>query len=358
MPRRSTNIYKRKDGRWEARYVVSIGIDGKKKYGSVYAKTYAEAKEKQSQRILSSHFSTPIGMSSSLEDIMWEWLGTTVNSVKYTTYQKYESMIRNHIAAEIGEIPLKLISSQAFDRYTFDLLNGPTKLSPKTVNDILAIISSAMAYTEREYGLHMPKIRRVKEIRKEMRVLSIDEQRTLVEYLLQEMDLYKLGILIALYTGIRVGELCALHWEDIKSDRIYVNKSFQRIKVGSTTQLVQSSPKTSSSVRVIPLPTSICVYLDSFRSTGPVLKTRNGSQVEPRLMQMKFHKYIQECSLEKANFHALRHTFATRCIEAGFDTKTLSEILGHADVKTTLNRYVHSSYELKQSSMDRLKISL
>ena len=358
MPRRSTNIYKRKDGRWEARYVTCIGIDGKKKYASVYARTYSEVKEKQHKCIQANQISTKKGISSTLEEFMWEWLGTTVNSVKKTTYQKYESMIRNHIAHGLGAVPLKLVSSQMLDQFAYEKINGSAKLSPKTVNDILAIINSAMSYAEQEYGMSKPKIRRAKEPRKEMRVLSVEEQHILVDFLLDEMDLFKLGVLISLFTGIRLGELCALQWEDIKSDRLIVNKSFQRIKVGNTTQLIQTSPKTSSSVRIIPLPASICAYLEPFRSTGPVLKTRNGSQVEPRLMQLKFGKYIKQCELEKTNFHALRHTFATRCIEAGFDIKTLSEILGHADVKTTLNRYVHSSYELKRASMDRLIITV
>lgn len=358
MPRRGTNIYKRKDGRWEARYVVSVGIDGKKKYASVYAPTYREAKDKQHQCMQNLHVSSGNGMNSTLEEIMWEWLSTTVNSVKRTTYQKYESLIRNHISSGLGNIQLKFISSQMIDQFAYEKMQGESGLSPKSVNDILAIIGSAMTFAEQEYGFHKPKIRRVKEQRKEMRVLSIDEQRVLVNYLLQDKDLYKLGILLALYTGLRVGELCALHWDDIKTDRIYVNKSYQRIKEGSSTMLMESSPKTPASVRVIPLPSSVQLMVEPFRTTGPVLKTRTGQQVEPRLIQMKFRKIISDCGIEGATFHTLRHTFATRCVEAGFDVKTLSEILGHTDVKTTLNRYVHSSYELKQSSMEKLKITV
>ena len=195
MPRRSTNIYKRKDGRWEARYVASIGINGKKKYASVYAKSYKEAREKQRHCLLTNHLVSNKEVITNLEELMWEWLGTTVNSVKNTTYQKYEGIIRNHIATELGQIPLKLVSSQMIDRYAFEKMNGSPKLSPKTVNDILALISSALSYAEQEYDLRKPKIRRVKEKRKEMRVLSISEQRILVNFLLNEMDLYKLLIL-------------------------------------------------------------------------------------------------------------------------------------------------------------------
>jgi len=358
MPRRGTNIYKRKDGRWEARYVASVGIDGTKKYSSVYAPTYREAKDKQQRCMLNLHLTSRKGVDSKLEEIMWEWLSTTVNVVKQTTYQKYESLIRNHISNGLGQIQLKFISSQMIDQFVYEKMQGDEKLSPKSVNDILAIINSALSYAEQEYNFPKPKIRRAKEIKKEMRVLSIDEQRELEKYLLREKDLYKLGVLLALYTGLRVGELCALQWDDIKEDRIYVNKTYQRIKNGTKTTLVMSSPKTAASVRVIPLPSSVQLIVNQFRSTGPVLKTRAGKQVEPRLIQLKFQQYVSSCALEKANFHALRHTFATRCIEAGFDVKTLSEILGHTDVKTTLNRYVHSSYELKQSSMEKLKITI
>lgn len=356
MPRRGTNIYKRKDGRWEARYVTSIGIDGKKKYASVYAATYREAKEKQFQSMKDVHISSVNGVNSSLEEIMWAWLSTTVNSVKQSTFQKYESMIRNHIVGGMGQLQLRYISSLIIDQFAHEKLQHG--LSPKTVNDILSILGLAMNFAEQEYGYTKPRIRRVKEERKEMRVLSFDEQKVLEKHLLRDLDLYKLGVLLTLYSGLRVGELCALQWDDIKDDRICINKSYRRIKVGSSTILDVSTPKTAASVRIIPIPSSVRCILEPFRSTGSVLKTRTGKQVEPRLMQLKFRKYISDCAMEKANFHALRHTFATRCIEAGFDVKTLSEILGHTDVKTTLNRYVHSSYELKESNMEKLRISV
>lgn len=357
MPKRGTNIYKRKDGRWEARYVSSIGLDGKKKYSSVYAPTYREAKAKQIECMNNVHICSTAGINSSLEEIMWAWLSSTVNSVKASTFQKYESVIRNHISNGLGNLQLRLVSSQVIDQYTHEKLQGSDKLSPKTVNDILTIIGMAMSFAEQEYGYVKPKIRRVKEERKEMRVLSCDEQMILEKHLLCDLDLYKLGVIITLYSGLRVGELCALHWDDIKDDRIYVSKSYRRIKSGSSTVLEVTTPKTAASVREIPLPSTLCNVVEPYRSVGPVLKTRSGKQVEPRLMQAKFYKYLSESGIKKANFHALRHTFATRCIEAGFDVKTLSEILGHTDVKTTLNRYVHSSYELKRSNMEKLKLT-
>ena len=356
MPRRGTNIYKRKDGRWEARYVVSSSLDGKKKYASVYAATYREAKAKQLECI-NLQCSCPTAKANpKLEDVMWAWLASTVNTVKPSTFQKYESVIRNHIVNGLGNLHLRYLTSQTIDQFAASKLQGENKLSPKTVNDILSIIGMVFSFAEQEFGYTKPKIRRVKEEHKEIRVLSLEEQRKLEKYLLSDLNLYKLGIIVTLYSGLRIGELCALHWDDVRDGRIYVSKSYRRIKSGSSTVLEVTSPKTTASVRVIPIPSSIQSIIEPFRSAGPILKTRSGKQVEPRLMQAKFHKYLSESGVDNANYHSLRHTFATRCIEAGFDVKTLSEILGHTDVKTTLNRYVHSSYELKQNNMEKLKI--
>lgn len=355
MPKRGTNIYKRKDGRWEARYVKAVNPDGTKKYASVYARSYREAKEKQLTQMQNVHLCRTGNMNMLLEELMWTWLHSRVNTIRRSTYLKYESMISNHLTSGIGHIQLKFITGQIIDSYVDEKLHGPNALSPKSVNDLLTIMGMAFSYAEQEFGIQKPILRHVKEEREEMRVLSVDEQRVLEEYLFQDMDLYKLGIVLDLYTGLRIGELCALQWDDIQKGSVVVNKSIHRIRVGNKTVLEFTSPKTPSSKRTIPLPSFLFDIIEKYRTDGSILKTPQGKQVEPRLMQMKFKKYLTSCGLEKANFHALRHTFATRCIEAGFDVKTLSEILGHTDVKTTLNRYVHSSYQLKQQNMEKLK---
>lgn len=354
MARRGANIYKRKDGRWEARYVKAVNPDGTKKYASVYGHSYREAKEKQ---LLCAMGNTPVSGGSCcmpLEELMWKWLESIGNSIKKTTYNKYSSMIKTHLTLGVGKIPIKNLNSQIISAFVSEKLDSGKGLSPKTVNDLLVILGQAFNYAEQEFGFRKPSFRRVKEERKEMRVLSVEEQQILEQYLLKGMDSYKIGILIALYSGLRVGELCALQWEDISDGTITVNKTLHRIKNGDKTVVEFSTPKTPSSNRMVPLPTFITSIIEPYRTTGPVLITKSGKLVEPRLLQMKFKKYLVECGLDHANFHALRHTFATRCIEAGFDAKTLSEILGHTDVKTTLNRYVHSSFTLKQQSMEKL----
>lgn len=355
MPKRGNNIYKRKDGRWEARYVQSIQPDGTKKYASVYAHTYREAKQRQLHCMQHIHLHTPNTPNLSLEELMWNWLGSISNQVKPSTYLKYESMIRNHLIAGIGQMPAQSVSGSMIDQLADEKLHGPSPLSPKSINDLLVILGMAFTYANAEYGIVKPTIRRVKEATREMRVLSRQEQQILEAYLLQNMDCYKLGVLLALYSGLRIGELCALQWDDIRDGNIFVNKSLHRIRKGDVTQVEFSSPKTASSNRIIPLPGFLISILEERRSSGSVLQTPGGKTVEPRLMQHHFARYISACQLDKTNFHALRHTFATRCVEAGFDVKTLSEILGHTDVKTTLNRYVHSSHEQKKRNMEKLQ---
>ena len=356
MAKRGINIYKRKDGRWEARYVQSILPDGTKKYASVYAHTYREARQRQLRCMQHTHLPMPDSPDITLETLMWNWLNSVSNQVKLSTYLKYESMIRNHLSANIGQLPARAITGSIIDQLTNEKLHGHPPLSPKSINDMLVILGMALSYANEEYGIPKPTIRRVKEYPREMRVLSRQEQQVLEAYLLQDMDCYKLGVLLALYSGLRIGELCALQWEDIRDGNILVSKSLHRIRKGDITQVEFSSPKTASSNRVIPLPSFLIAILEERRSSGSVMRTLEGKAVEPRLMQHHFSRHIAACQLEKTNFHALRHTFATRCIEAGFDIKTLSEILGHIDVKTTLNRYVHSSHEQKKRNMEKLQM--
>lgn len=356
MPRRGENIYKRKDGRWEARYVKEITADGKKKYGSVYASSYKEVKAKQQLCILQpTENHNPIRIT--VTELIAEWLSSMKNHVKPCTYQKYECVCRNHIISDLGTIAVRYISRFTIISFTERLLEK--NLSAKTVNDILIVLGLALKYAQESYSITVPKINYVKEHQREMRVFSVQEQRVITKYLLQQIDIHKFGVLLALYTGMRIGELCALRWDDITDEYIIINKTMMRIKSEQgKTEVKIGSPKSESSNRIIPTPKCLLPMINQFRGNGYVLSNDKLKYTEPRLMQIKFSQMIVECNIEKTNFHALRHTFATRCIEAGVDVKTLSELLGHSDVKTTLNRYVHSSFKLKQKSMEQLEMSL
>lgn len=195
-----------------------------------------------------------------------------------------------------------------------------------------------------------------------MRVLSQSEQEILLKVLTDEMDRYKFGVLLSLYTGIRIGELCALQWEDfcISQSTLRIRKTMQCIQdLGngsiSKTKIVITEPKSQCSVRDIPLPSFIIdIAIPFISNSKSYILTGNDRYIEPRTMQNRFNRYVKESGIDDANFHALRHTFATRCVEVGFEIKSLSEVLGHANVNITLNRYVHSSFELKHSNMNKL----
>lgn len=355
MAKKGTNIYKRKDGRWEARYVKAIGTDGRKQYGSVYGSTYTEAREKQLLHIRNPQVKHGAD-NKTLAALAYEWLTVKENAVKQSTYQKYEMIIKKHIEGHpIGSTSASKVTAADISDFAKEKLTEE-KLSAKTINNILNLIGMALSYGEETIGIKKPKFPRVKVPVCEMRVLTLREQAILEKHLFENMDLYRFGVLLALYTGIRIGELCALTWEDIQSDgKMRICKTMQRIKKGERTVIMITDPKTISSNRFIPLPDFLRVSAEQFRDDGFVMKNGKGRAVEPRVMQLKFEAIIAECGIKHTNFHALRHTFATRCIEMGFDIKSLSEILGHSDVKTTLNKYVHSSFEQKQKIMGQLK---
>lgn len=357
MPRRGESIYKRKDGRWEARYVKEITIDGKKKYGSVYAKTYAEVKLKQQQHILTPQV-FEIHQYGTIKVIITEWLSVVKHNIRHSTYVKYEGVINNHIIPEMGNLSVRLIARSNISAFTDKLINKGLAVS--TINNILIVFGMGLAYAEEEYNIKCPKIKTLKNQLKETRVLTKEEEQTLINHIVNFDSIYCFGILLSLYTGIRIGELCALEWSDIRNGKIYITKTMQRIRDNNGKSIIMiTKPKSEKSNRIIPVPKSIENLIEKYRlPKGYVIHQSNNKYIEPRLIQKKFKGIVSESGLEEVHFHTLRHTFATRCVELGFDIKTLSEILGHSSVSTTLQRYVHSSFELKQNNMDKLKLNI
>lgn len=376
MPRKGENIYKRKDGRWEGRYIRFYDKNNKAKYGYVYAKTYKEVKQKLLSKI--SNPSTVSELSSlnnpEYGDVLDAWMQSTRINVKESTYARYTFIVNNHIRPLLGSYHISMISTQLIESIidqklkSGNLKNGKP-LSPKTVTDILTIIKSTMGYArynDIRVICNLSKIT-IKKKDKEMRVLSKVEQDALVRNLLEEIDLYKFGVLLSLYTGIRIGELCALQWEDIDlhTYTLSIRKTMQRIpesNVGATakTKVIITEPKSACSIRDIPLPTFIVNIAKPFSShpKAYILSGDRNHYIEPRTMQNHFKQYIKESNIGKANFHSLRHTFATRCVEVGFEIKSLSEVLGHSNVNITLNKYVHSSFDLKYDNINRLSLPI
>lgn len=292
-----------------------------------------------------------------LKTVSEEWLNINKNSYKQSTYQTYSYIIDKYILnSEISNISISNLNTNNLVLFSEELINKG--LSTKTVNDIILILNSLLRFTSVNYNIDISLAPHIKEQKKEMRVLSISEQQQLENCLKTDMDNYKFGILFALYTGVRIGELCALRWSDISNGYIVISKTMQRLKNEvEKSVVVIDSPKTFNSNRTIPIPYFLNSIIEERRDSPEkyILSTQSLEFVEPRLMQIKFKKITGICGFSNVTFHTLRHTFATRCVECGCDIKSLSEILGHADVNTTLNRYVHSSLELKQNNINKLQ---
>lgn len=359
MGRRGDNMYHRKDGLWEARYVKGVDSAGRKKYGSVYSRSYKEAKEKR-EEVISKLLTMPQTTLKSrmiLSDLVQEWLYVNQSRIKPSTFTKFYGFFNNHIKNQIGNYQIIYITPVVLKNFTDEKLKSG--LCESSINSILTFIHTCLKYAHRQYGTPLIEFIYLKVPYKEMRVLSIQEQDCLVEYLKNDMDIYKFGVLFALYTGVRIGELCALKWEDVKDDAIIINKTMQRLsKVNEKgTELIVLDPKTYTSVRTIPLPACLKDYVEKFRSDNTndnFLSNEQYKIIEPRVMQYYFQSYIENLGLPHASFHALRHSFATRCVELGVDTKTLSTILGHSSVITTAARYVHSSFEHQANQINKL----
>ena len=370
MPRKGENIYKRKDSRWEGRYIKSR--DGKKPiYGYVYAKTYSEVKRKLNLKrteVVQEKGSLP---KTSQKDISFAaiadfWLISVKSSVKESTWIKYRNTVNCQIIPRIGEKNISTIDYETVFGICSDMLaSGGTAgegLSSKTVSDALSIIKAIIKYADRlkfitdRTALDVS----VKLKSSKLRVFSQVEEHLLFEYLSKELDCTNLGILICMFTGIRIGELCSLTWEDIslESNTIHIHRTMQRIQTpeGLTkTKILIAEPKSQCSVREIPVAKTLRDFLEMYQENeGYVLTGKKDIFIEPRTMQNRYKTILKTCGISNANFHTLRHTFATRCIEVGFDIKSLSEILGHANVNITLNRYVHPSMELKKKNIDKL----
>ena len=369
MPRTGENIYKRKDGRWEARYILFYDEKGKAKYRYLYAKTYAEVKSK----LINEQTQTVKSISSKSNTVYNKWLDDWLISkkfiVKKSTYIRYKNMIENHIRPELGKYPVSKISSELIENFIIKKShNGKLSgggLSNKSLSDIMVIIKETFKFAQSHgeivsCNFNMIPIRKATN---EMRVLSVSEEQKLVTVISNSTDRYKLGVLICLYTGIRIGELCALKCKNISiTDKtLKIETTMQRLQCDdfnctSKTKIIITDPKTYNSVRIIPLPDFLLEKMMPF-ITMPNAYLLSGNSidiVEPRTMQNRFKSYLKQGMISDANFHSLRHTFATRCVEVGFDAKTLSEILGHSSVKITLDKYVHSSMQLKRTSMEKL----
>ena len=358
MARRGENIYERKDGRFEGRYIKGYDINGKAIIGYVYSRSYKEAKEKLTLAKAQIEYERNKPSSEMyLSEWFEQWLSTQKH-IKKSSYSVYSSLIKRHIVKKLGKLRLCNLTKDNLQDFVDNLAQ---KFQPSYVRTIYTVLRLGLdAAEERDLVNDIcKKIKLPKLKHKEVIVFSKQEQKDIEKYLENSSKPNDIGVLICLYTGIRIGELCALTWDNIDLVRgiISVNKTLYRAKTSKgrkKTELIITSPKSDSSIREIPLPKFLIDKLSKIENKSGFLINRTGKFVEPTVYARRFKAILKECNIRNVKFHTTRHTFATRALEIGMDIKTLSEILGHASPTITLNTYSHSLPEHKKKEMNRL----
>lgn len=366
MPKRGENIYKRKDGRWEGRYIKGQNPNGKNAYHSVYGKSYREVKMKLQQQHTGAEKTRLKSGSMTLEKLMETWLSANSQSLKQSSYQRYRFLIEKHIIPLLGDLKLSHLSLAILNQFkehelTNGRLDGHGGLSPKTVSDIMSIIRSGIRLLTAEHGYENTFIETVKRPSIKLRpvsVLSQTETILVTREIITNPTMTNIAILLSLEAGIRLGEVCALKWNDfdLREGIVRIRRTAVRINYGGKTTLMIQTPKSDASERTVPLTAKATVLLRAAsrgkQNDAYILTDDLRVPMEPRTLQYRFAGLLKKLGIQRRGYHVTRHSFATRCIEKGVDPKTLSEILGHSDVKTTLQMYVHPSINIKRQSVE------
>jgi len=366
VARHGENIYRRKDGRYEGRYVIGRAQNGRTKFGYVYGRQYGEVrrqlllrKAEQAQKNLPP----PCGVRISLKRWMSQWLEEEVmGSVKRSSYYIYMNIAVRHILPALGGKQLHEISTS--DVMFFIEMLQQKGLALSTVRSIYRLLTSCMRSALEEGLIARTPCRKIKLTgmqETEQRVLTGSEQETLRRNASRIQDL---PWLMGLYTGMRLGEICALRWEDInwKEHTLKIRRTVQRMPNTKSaemqkTALVVGSPKSPKALRTLPIPDFLYGLLWKLYIAGNgrsyVFGTAD-TAAEPRTMQRRFERFARRIGLRGVHFHTLRHSFATRLAELGIDIKTISVLLGHSTVQTTLQFYTHSLAEQQRIAIRKL----
>lgn len=361
MSRRGENIYKRKDGRWEGRYPKGRKTNGRIHYGYVYASTYQETKEKvihcrsEYQQIRE----TKGEYAGTVNQWVSYWLESeVVECVKLSTYASYCYKFRRYILPDIGDIKLVDLNKNMVQ----EMIQTWQKagLAHSTIRVLIQLLKMSMTWAQKKNfllsnpcdDLHLPKKKPSK-----IKALSIKEQKKLE--IVAKKDSRGFPVLLALHTGLRIGEIAALSWNDIDFDEqiIQVKHTYQRIPIakdGKKTSLIYTDVKSQSSVRTIPFSKQVKKWLYQLQKTkkGMFVFGKGDTPLEPRTLTNYFQLILKKAQIGHFHFHQLRHTFATRCIEAKSNIAAISALLGHASAKMTLDIYVDGAMEERRNVIE------
>ena len=367
MSRKGENIYLRKDGRWEGRYIQGRKPDGRPKFVSIYGKQYKEVKRQLiliKSKLCQKETTLIVYGNGSFEDWVEYWLEMTIRPhIKLSTYAGYRRNIERHLYPYLGKNELKKISSEQIQTMIDQL---QMNLAASTLRGICRLLRSILhsAWCKGMISSNPYRdIRVPKAPKKTPRVLTQQEQKKLEKHLLQKEN--NVEYLLSLYTGLRVGEICGLCWEDIdfENQLLHVQKTVQRVafyRGKKRTQLISGSPKSQTSMREIPLPAFLLTILkkrkekNSCSQTAPVFPGRKKGYRDPRIMQKRISTICHSLGIHGIHMHTLRHTFATRCLEKGIGYEVLCELLGHSSPQITLRYYAHCTPQTKRDSVNRL----
>ncbi|MGG5314889.1 tyrosine-type recombinase/integrase [Enterococcus sp. AZ072] len=353
--RRGENIYWRKDQRWEGRYPKGKKANGTTKYGSVYGKTLTEVREKlyplkvKYQIILKNQGQ----VTMSVYEWGHQWLAESQETIKESTYANYEYKLTHYVLSVLGDCALNELNEASGEKLLESLKQQ--QLRPATIQAIFRIIKQCINAAIRKKLLKENPFTRIslpKLVKNNHQVLTKREQKRLEMTALAEKNGKGLPTLLALHAGLRIGEIAALSWKDIDFDNkvIRVQGTFQRIFGvfdGKKTQLLHSSSKTISSTRSIPMSQTIrkALLQQKTETNSEFVVSRKHQPMEPRLITYHFHKIREKVQLVGTNFHQLRHTFATRCLESQGDIVSVSALMGHSSTQMTLDTYAASMME-------------
>lgn len=296
------------------------------------------------------------------KQVLNEWLNFKRQSIKITTFCRYKSLVNLNIEPVLGNIMFKKINNTDINNFFEE--KKIEELSNSTKKMLLIIIKSSINYGIKQKYRNKALIieKKIKPSKARIVYLTKKEQKKLERYIYNHLNLRNLAILFDLYTGLRLGELCALQWGDIDftNNTIFINKTVQRVQnidnlFPTKTNLIITPPKTEHSIRLIPIPKFLITILKKYKNSQNIYVFSNNFQPkDPRAIEKYFKNLLSRLEIRNLVFHALRHTYATRAREAGIDIKILSELLGHSNYIITLNIYVHTSIDFKQDSVNSL----
>lgn len=291
-----------------------------------------------------------------------EWLEMKRLSIKYSTYVKYDYLVNHHLTEYFDKYDFQKIDSSMVSQF-FLMKANEDNLSSSTLKTLLYLIKSIVRYANELYHFTIQITGIVLPVKnRNIKVLDFHEIELLENYCYENDNILSLSMLLSLYGGLRIGEICALKTCNIDLNKgiILVCQTVQRIKSQSKdkkTELLVGTPKTQTSYRKVPLPQFVIEHIkkhyQNYLCNNLYFLSNKNEPVDPRCIQIKFQKLCKELNIH-TTFHVLRHTYATQCVQKGVDIKSLSEIMGHANVNITLNLYVHSTDEYKINQIEKL----